>query len=63
MAVSDSNGSFRQCLLDLIDRSGVSDRRLSLLPSGNPDTVRNMRRGSPPAGLARGPLPRPQLPA
>ena len=48
MAVSDSNMGFRQRLLDLIDCSGVSDRRLSLLATGSPDTVRNMRRGSSP---------------
>ena len=39
---------FRQRHLDLIDRSGVSDRRLSLLATGSADTVRNMRRGSSP---------------
>ena len=38
----------RQRLLELIDRSGVSDRRLSLLATGSTDTVRNMRRGSTP---------------
>jgi DNA-binding Xre family transcriptional regulator len=38
----------RQCLLDLIDRSGVSDRRLSLLATGKGDTIRNMRRGATP---------------
>ena len=45
---SDSNRGFRQRLLDLIDRSGVSDRRLSMLATGSTDTVRNMRRGSSP---------------
>ena len=48
MAASNSRIGFRQRLLDLIDRSGVSDRRLSLLASGSTDTVRNMRRGSSP---------------
>ena len=48
MSASDSNRSFRQRLLVLIDRSGVSDRRLSLLATGSGDTVRNMRRGSSP---------------
>ena len=48
MTASDSNRGFRQRLLDLIDRSGVSDRRLSVLATGNTDTVRNMRRGSSP---------------
>ena len=40
--------SLRQRLLELIDRSGVSDRRLSLLATGSTDTVRNMRRGATP---------------
>lgn len=40
--------SFRQHLLDLIDRSGVSDRHLSILATGSSDTVRNIRRGSSP---------------
>ena len=48
MTASDSNMSFRRRLLDLIDRSGVSDRRLSLLATGSADTVRNLRRGSSP---------------
>ena len=48
MSASDSNRGLRQRLLDLIDRSGVSDRRLSLLATGKPDNVRNMRRGSLP---------------
>ena len=48
MGASDSNMGFRQRLLKLIDRSGVSDRRLSLLATGSADTVRNMRRGSNP---------------
>ena len=48
MRASDSNIGFRQRLLELIDRSGVSDRRLSLLATGSADTVRNMRRGSLP---------------
>ena len=39
---------FRQRLLELIDRSGVSDRRLSMLATGSTDTVRNMRRGAAP---------------
>ena len=43
MTASDSNRGFRQRLLDLIDRSGVSDRRLSMLATGSIDTVRNMR--------------------
>ena len=48
MSASDSNMSFRQRLLELIDSSGVSDRRLSLLATGSADTVRNLRRGSSP---------------
>ncbi len=48
MSASDSNRGFRQRLLELIDRSGVSDRRLSLLATGSADTVRNLRRGSSP---------------
>ena len=48
MSASDSNTGFRQRLLDLIDRSGVSDRQLSLLAAGSADTVRNVRRGSSP---------------
>ena len=40
--------SLRQRLLELIDRSGVSDYRLSMLATGSTDTVRNMRRGSTP---------------
>ena len=44
----NSNRSFRRRLLDLIDRSDVPDRRLSLLATGTADTVRNMRRGSSP---------------
>lgn len=39
---------FRQHLLDLIDRCGVSDRHLSILATGSSDTVRNIRRGSSP---------------
>jgi DNA-binding Xre family transcriptional regulator len=39
---------FRQRLLDLIDRCGVSDRHLSILATGSSDTVRNIRRGSSP---------------
>lgn len=40
--------SFRQHLLNLIDRCGVSDRHLSILATGSSDTVRNIRRGSSP---------------
>ncbi|MDE2665637.1 MAG: S24 family peptidase [Acidobacteriota bacterium] len=40
--------TFRQHLLDLIDRCGVSDRHLSILATGSSDTVRNIRRGSSP---------------
>ena len=39
---------FRQHLLNLIDRCGVSDRHLSILATGSSDTVRNIRRGSSP---------------
>ena len=46
MAVSDSNMDLRQRLVDTIDRSGVSARRLSQLATCSPDTVRNMRRGN-----------------
>ena len=45
MTASDSNRGFRQRLLD---HSGVSDRRLSMLATGSTDTVRNIRRGSSP---------------
>ena len=48
MSTSNSNTGFRQRLLKVIDRSGVSDRRLSLLATGSADSVRNMRRGSSP---------------
>ena len=48
MSGGDSITEFRQRLLDSIDRSGVSDRQLSLLATGSTDTVRNMRRGSSP---------------
>ena len=48
MSGGASSTGFRQRLLDLIDRSGGSDRRLSLLATGSADTVRNMRRGSSP---------------
>ena len=48
MVASDSNIGLRQRLLDLIDRSGVSDRGLSMLATGKADTVRNMRRGATP---------------
>ena len=45
MTASDSNRGFRKHLLDLIDGSGVSDHYLSLLATGNPNTVRNIRQG------------------
>ena len=45
---SDSNMGFRQHLLDLIDRSRLSDRRLSLLANGTPETVRRIRQGGMP---------------
>ncbi len=48
MSATDSNRDFRQRLLDLIDGSGVSDRRISMLATGNTDTVRNLRRGATP---------------
>ena len=48
MTASDSNMGFRQRLLETINRSGVSDRRLSLVATGSADTIRNMRRGSSP---------------
>ncbi len=48
MSDGDSNTDFRQQLLHVIDRSGVSDRQLSLLATGSADSVRNMRRGSSP---------------
>ena len=48
MTASDSHMGFRQRLLDIIDGSGASDRRLSLVATGSTDTVRNMRRGSSP---------------
>ena len=40
--------SFRRHLLDLIDRSGVSDREISRLSTRSNNTVRNFRRGSSP---------------
>lgn len=48
MGASDSDMGVRQRLLDLIDGSGVPDRRLSMLATGTADTVRNMRRGATP---------------
>lgn len=48
MSASGSNMDFRKRLLQLIDSSGVSDRRLSLLATGKIDTVRNLRRGCTP---------------
>lgn len=45
---SDSKMGFRQHLLDLIDRSGLSDCRLSLLATGNAKAVHRFRRGSMP---------------
>ena len=48
MSASDSNRGFRQRLLELIDRSGVTDRCLSMLATSSTDTVRNMRRGASP---------------
>lgn len=44
----DSNMGFRQHLLDLIDRSALSDYRLSLLATGSAKTVRRLRQGSVP---------------
>lgn len=40
--------SFRHHLLNLIDGSGISDRSLSLLATGNAGTVRDLRRGANP---------------
>ena len=40
--------SFRHHLLDLIDRSGVSDRKISLLATGSTNAVREIRRGTTP---------------
>ena len=48
MTDSDSNRGFRKRLLALIDGSGVSDHHLSLLATGNSNTVRNIRRGTVP---------------
>ena len=48
MTATDSNMGFRQRLLEIIDHSGTSDRRLSLAATGSADTVRNIRRGSSP---------------
>ena len=48
LGASGSNMGFRQHLLGLIDRSGVSDRRLSLLATGNGFTVWSLRQGSMP---------------
>ena len=41
--------SLRRHLLDAIDASGVSDRSISLLATGNPGTVRDLRRGTNPS--------------
>ena len=38
----------RQRLPNLIDRSGLSDRSISRLATGNNDTVRNIRHGASP---------------
>ena len=40
--------SFRHHLLDLIDQTGVSDREISRLATGNIYAVRNIRRGTSP---------------
>ena len=40
--------SFRHRLLDLIDRTGESDWKISRLATGNNETVRNIRRGTSP---------------
>ncbi len=48
MGESDSKMGFRQHLLHLIDRSGLSDCRLSLLATGNAKAVHRFRRGSMP---------------
>ncbi len=48
MGAYNSRMGLRQQLLDLIDRSGVPDRRLSILATGTADTIRNMRRGATP---------------
>ncbi|MDE2666412.1 MAG: hypothetical protein OXI69_09685 [Acidobacteriota bacterium] len=46
MSAFDPDTDLKQCLLELIDDSGVSDRRLSLLATGSTEAVRHMRRGS-----------------
>lgn len=48
MGDSDSVRGVKQRLLDLIDESSISDRRLSLLATGNSSTVRALRRGANP---------------
>ena len=48
MTARDSNSGFMKHLLDLIDDSGVSDRHLSLIATGSPDTLRTIRGGSIP---------------
>ena len=48
MTTSDAHMSFRQRLLDLIDRTGVSDREISRIATGSTNAVRNMRRGAYP---------------
>ena len=64
MRASGSDTDLRQRLLDLIDSSGVSDHRLSLLATNSPDTVpKHAPRFVTQAGLTRGPLPHPRLPA
>jgi len=43
-----SDNELTGSILDLIDQSGLSDREISRLATGNTDTVRNIRRGSTP---------------
>ena len=45
---SDARMGLRQRLLDPIDQSGLSDREISLRAIGNPNAVRNLRRGATP---------------
>ena len=45
MTTTHSHRNIRQHLCDLIEDSGISDRKLSRLATGNTYAVRNIRRG------------------
>lgn len=48
MTTTDSHRNIRQRVLDLIENSGISDRQLSRLATGNTYAIRNIRRSSSP---------------